>query len=300
MSNPWSHDRSVSIFSFHPHIVPNPDRPPPILSPMLLPKNRLRKETSFSKFDEDQPRYRLEWQIFLARGIAPAEQPTTPNLWPPLHFPGITRAQTDLAFPSGNDMETPQSYDEISQSHFRIRFSSSGPTGNPLALNGQGVITYATPPVESYTPTREKPWQGLWVGDYHGHDVEFLLFVQYDADEASRRPEVGPKLAKGEVYGYLGADINLQREVTDEPRHRPKGLQTPEGCIGRLEAWKLTGDPNVPKGKHTWIAEDLSDDGLIRVAEEHEFQGARIVKSWSQVASNNYQNGEPVVSPSYG
>ena len=47
----------------------------------------------------------------------------------------------------------------------------------------------------------------------------------------------------------------------------------------------------MPRGEYTWIAEDLGDAGLVRVATEEPFKGARIVKSWGHVAEHGYING---------
>lgn len=62
-------------------------------------------------------------------------------------------------------------------------------------------------------------------------------------------------------------------------------------CAGRLEAIKLTGDPNVPRGEYTWVAEDIGPDGLLRVADEKIFKGARVVRSLGHSAARNFRNG---------
>lgn len=64
---------------------------------------------------------------------------------------------------------------------------------------------------------------------------------------------------------------------------------------GRLEAIKLTGDPNVPRGEYTFIAEDIGRRGLIRVAEEPTFRGARVVKSVGHIAGRFFRDGKPVL-----
>lgn len=62
-----------------------------------------------------------------------------------------------------------------------------------------------------------------------------------------------------------------------------------QGCI---KAVKLTGDPNVPRGEITFVAPDISDIGLIRIAEDHEFQGARVVRSVGHIAEHGFRNGK--------
>lgn len=40
----------------------------------------------------------------------------------------------------------------------------------------------------------------------------------------------------------------------------------------------------------TFVADDIGDEGLIRIAEEEVFQGARVVKSMGHVAERGFQN----------
>jgi len=61
---------------------------------------------------------------------------------------------------------------------------------------------------------------------------------------------------------------------------------------GRIEAVKLTGDPNIPRGEYTFIAPDIGPSGLLRVASEEMFKGARIVKSVGHIAARGFRDGE--------
>jgi len=61
---------------------------------------------------------------------------------------------------------------------------------------------------------------------------------------------------------------------------------------GRIEAVKLTGDPNIPRGEYTFIAPDIGPNGLLRVASEDMFKGARIVKSVGHIAARGFRDGE--------
>ncbi|RMY49784.1 hypothetical protein D0865_07289 [Hortaea werneckii] len=45
---------------------------------------------------------------------------------------------------------------------------------------------------------------------------------------------------------------------------------------GRLEAIKLTGDPNIPRCEYTFIAPDIGHKGFVRVCDEEMFKGARV------------------------
>jgi hypothetical protein len=60
---------------------------------------------------------------------------------------------------------------------------------------------------------------------------------------------------------------------------------------GRIEAVKLTGDPNIPRGEYTFIAPDIGPNGLIRVAKEDMFKGARIVRSVGHIAATGFRDG---------
>ena len=60
---------------------------------------------------------------------------------------------------------------------------------------------------------------------------------------------------------------------------------------GRIEAVKLTGDPNIPRGEYTFIAPDIGPNGLIRVAKEEIFKGARIVRSVGHIAATGFRDG---------
>jgi hypothetical protein len=61
---------------------------------------------------------------------------------------------------------------------------------------------------------------------------------------------------------------------------------------GRLEAIKLTGDPNVPRGQYSFIAEDIGPKGLIRVATDEPFVGSRIVHAGGHVAGLGFRDGK--------
>jgi hypothetical protein len=120
---------------------------------------------------------------------------------------------------------------------------------------GDDISTYATLDPELYTPTPEKPYQGIWVGDYSGHGCEFL-WIHHDDGSLP-------------VLGYAPA---IPRE--------------------RLLAVKLTGDANVPRGEFSWVVEDLGNGGLVRVEKEPPFEGVRVVKSEGHVADTGFLNGE--------
>ena len=138
-------------------------------------------------------------------------------------------------------------------------------------------MTFGTLPEESYTPTKRKPWQGIWVGDYTGHGCEFLVILQKDVDRQSRIPVSGwspqptsarivsfagpnPENTSDEAHSSLKSPIRETAEDNESATFQEDYLlaDAADGsCVGRLEAIKLTGDPNVPRGEYTWIAEDI-------------------------------------------
>jgi len=128
---------------------------------------------------------------------------------------------------------------------------------------GEDVSTFATVDSAYYTQTKQTPYQGIWVGDYAGHGCEFLLIMQKD------------------VEGSEANQVEIERDDDNKDIYR-----------GRLEAVKLTGDINVPRGEYTFIAEDIGNAGYIRTAEEERFRGARIVNSRGHVAARGFQHDE--------
>lgn len=111
------------------------------------------------------------------------------------------------------------------------------------------------------------------MGDYSVHGCEFLLIHQPDsAEEDDEEP-----LTKQENEN----DEEFRARFLSERVYR-----------GRLEAIKLTGDPNVPRGEYTFVVEDLGSKGFIGVGRHPPFQGARIVKSQGHVAGAGFASGE--------
>lgn len=155
------------------------------------------------------------------------------------------------------------------------------PGHNPLARVdlhiGEEITTYATLDPELYTPTARYPYRGIWVGDYSGHGCEFLLIHQPERDDdGDFDPELLPR-REGET------DEDYAQRKIDETVYR-----------GRLEAIKLTGDPNVPRGEYMFVVEDLGPAGFVRTIQEPPFQGARVVKSKGHVAGTGFVNGKPL------
>jgi len=146
-------------------------------------------------------------------------------------------------------------------------------TSAPGLHLGEEVYTYATLEPWLYTPTKEKPYRGIFVGDYSGHGCEFLLMHQ---------PEDGEKFDESKI-------IQQEDETVQEWEARKKEERVNRGS---LYAIKLTGDPNVPRGEYTFVVDDLSSKGYVRTAAEKPFVGSRIVKSRGHIAARMFRNGE--------
>lgn len=174
------------------------------------------------------------------------------KLWPPPNIPSNNRIVRSI---KEGEFSDPQHWSEASQEAFRIRRWTSYRLMITPSSNS-AMITYSTFDPTLYTPTREKPYQGIWVGDYSAHGCEFLLVIQGDpADDE-------------EIQDTTGV---VQR--------------------GSLHAIKLTGDPNVPRGEITFKSGDIGPKGLIKVETEEPFKGSRIVRSQGHVAGLGFHDG---------
>ncbi|KAH8682649.1 hypothetical protein BX600DRAFT_479149 [Xylariales sp. PMI_506] len=163
----------------------------------------------------------------------------------------------------------PQSRLETSDKAFHI--SRRMETGRiPLGVQiGNQTETYSTLDPKLYTPTKEKPWRGIWVGDYNAHGCEFLLIHQPDSE--------GDKASQPLARRSNETDDQFEERFLRERVYK-----------GALEAIKLTGDVNVPRGEHSFIAKDLSNAGNPRFAREPPFSGARIVSAQGHVAHDDF------------
>ncbi|CAK4030622.1 F-box domain containing [Lecanosticta acicola] len=192
-------------------------------------------------------------------------------------------------------------------------FSYSNPTGAGGVLYHipESISTYATLPESVYTPTPAKPWQGIWCGDYSGHGCEFLVVTQPDPGAENPLPRgmdwlrqwfrSGRRESGSSTASFVSA-VEHQVESAEEeagvtypgrhadlPKDEPMAQGHDEVPTGRLEAIKLTGDINVPRGEYTFIAPDIGPGGFMRVADEDTFRGARIVRSAGHIASRGFR-----------
>jgi hypothetical protein len=261
---PWEYDELVLIHSFSPFPRLHLDQPILQLDPLppqsARPPSHTRFRTETPMPIEERNNHGVFQHLLLTRPVQ--EQPGM-ALWPPQTIPAKHRVRNISHDGFQGSGHRPETRAQICDQAFRMRRWMEM-AGNNLGLRvrmGEEVYTYATLDPKLYTPTPSKPWRGIWVGDYSGHGCEFLLMHQ---------PEDKVPFDERSV---------VQRE--DESVAEFEQRKNDEGVYrGSLEAIKLTGDPNIPRGEHTFVVDDLSD--LVRVADEEIFRGARVVKSRGQ------------------
>ena len=200
------------------------------------------------------------------------EEHPSMELWPPRIIPSRHRVRNSSQEGFAGINHKPHKRSEISDLTFRIRRWME--IGDGIHL-GEEVYTYATLDPDLYTPTEDKPWRGIWVGDYGGHGCEFLLMHQPDNEEPFDVTKV----------------IQAEDETPEE-----FNLRKTQGriCQGSLCAIKLTGDPNIPRGEDTFRVKDLSK--TVRIATEDIFKGARIVESEGHVAGRMFKDDNYIES----
>lgn len=111
--------------------------------------------------------------VSLCHGLPPHLQSNAMALWPPQIIPVRERVRNESRHLFRGEGHRPSSLSDVSENTFRIRkWVEFGGIGAPLGAHiGEDVMTFSTVPDEYYTPTKERPWQGIWVGDYSGHGV---------------------------------------------------------------------------------------------------------------------------------
>ncbi|OJJ46930.1 hypothetical protein ASPZODRAFT_131840 [Penicilliopsis zonata CBS 506.65] len=260
-SEVWDWNPEVVVLTFDPKVRLWLDDPV-----ILLKNNKLNgKPTRYYLHGEIRMPMEIESQhVYNAISLCPREYPSDleharpDKQWPPPAIPSSTRVYREVERHWSEWNERPRSIAQVSEAAFRIRRWAHFGVGMYLFTAGtsEALSTYATLDSSLYTPTKQKPYQGIWVGDYLAHGCEFILFLQRDGNNAHNNND------------------------------------SPSMNRGSLEGIKLTGDPNVPRGEVSFIADDIGDDGLVRIAgaDEAPFQGSRIVRSRGHVAGLGFQD----------
>lgn len=253
----WDWNPDVIVQTFHPKTSLWLD------DPVLFLKNP-GGERCYLNGETRMPMALETQNVFNAFSLCPRKCPSDPDpnkLWPPPTIPSDHHVYRNAELHVTNGVCRPPNPETMSEHAFRIRRWAHFRLGMPIFTAGrsEALATYSTLDPHLYTPTEEKPYQGIWVGDYSAHGCEFLLFMQRDLD---------------------GGDHDTSPSDGDEIIHR-----------GSFEAVKLTGDPNVPRGEISFASNDIGPGGFIRIADDALFKGARVVRSRGHVAGLGFRDG---------
>ncbi|KAF2230343.1 hypothetical protein EV356DRAFT_526809 [Viridothelium virens] len=336
----WAHDDEVIIHTFSPKVQLDLNSPAIRLGPYAHADGRscgIRESPLHKRLQREIPMdthtgpgsQGIYSTFMLTRPLDPSLINPGTSVWPPQIIPAGERARNESAQQFNAIGHKPSCLSEMSTGTFRLRkwmqFGTSripGHGGISMRM-GEDVVTYGTLKEEAYTPTLDKPWQGIWVGDYSGHGCEFLLVTQPNKEDERPLPE-GVRQRRSQAvlstaYFDTGTHAILnpypltvlnasdeteleaveeEEEITAEKEHGHYGQveSSDTRYRGRLEAIKLTGDPNVPRGEYTFIAPDIGSNGLIRTATEDPFRGARIVKSAGHIAGSGFRDDQYIAT----
>jgi hypothetical protein len=256
----WESNPSVMILSFEPEVSLWLDDPVLVLkdhdpSSQVAASQQWMPERRMPMSAESQSLFN---SLILCPKDTASSNAHNANVWPPPLIPTNDRIERDTL-----PLRLPERASEVSEVGFRIRrwahFRLGFQAG--MASDNEAIFSYATLDPSLYTPTKEKPYQGIWVGDYSAHGCEFLLLFQQDPSPSDSDSEDSEVDTSGDT---------VQR--------------------GSLEAVKLTGDPNVPRGEYSFLAEDIGPKGLLSVSDSKPFEGARIVRSKGHVAGLGFRD----------
>lgn len=312
----WDYDNDVRIWSFHPKLHLFLDDPVIKLDYIeKAPENRIQEEIRMQT--SIGTHHGIRSMISLCQAIPPRLQDPSMALWPPSNIPAVHRVRNESFSQFRHKSNRPSTSRKASDWTFRIRkWMEYSNLMRPLGTvrMGEDVATFSTLYEGLYIPTKRKPYQGIWVGDYSAHSCEFLLVLQLDQPPTSireKRHSTG-RLPSGVALTELSStnikydsDSGYSADGSSNPSpdwHSPSECENneaastndqPSGC---LVAIKLTGDVNVPRGQYTFIAEDISDAGLIRIADDDVFRGARIVESMGHVADQGFRDDRYITS----
>ncbi|KAM0478138.1 hypothetical protein ACHAPX_005326 [Trichoderma viride] len=317
----WSADQDVIIHGFEPVVKLHLDKP--VLQFRVQDRQEdggFSKRPGANRFADEMPMALDErlggmFSNFLLTRPMDSEEAVRRlergypygNMWPSPVVPAnhyVSGAQSGRGLTALSMQDRPRSRLQVSDQTFQIRqWMELTGTPSPLRFMGQGglagalqalvdeimeeeamgagagtlgvhigeeLVTYSTLDPSLYTPTPERPWRGIWVGDYSAHGCEFLLMHQPDDPPAT------------------DAELGIFRDEQDSDEAWEKKRLEARMYRGRLEGIKLTGDPNIPRGEYTFVANDLGPDGFVETATDAQFSGARIVKSEGHIAATGF------------
>lgn len=293
----WARNRNVIVQTYNPKVRLWLD------DPVILLKNNAVAPPSPGQYlyrEIQMPMAAEAQHVYSSFSLCarPSSPSVCPNRqWPPVTIPSESRVQRNVGSPS---YSRPQHLGQISEYAFRIRKWAHFPLTHPSFTmdSPENMTTYATLDAKLYTPTRQRPYQGIWVGDSVDHGCEFLLFLQRERDRRQpTRDQRSTRPARPGLESGPSRDVSLLVEgetetgVEGDQRSNHSGIEQ-----GSLEGIKLTGDLLVPRGEISFIADEIGPKGVIRIADEEPFRGARVVRCRSQVMSRNSRDSKSLRS----
>ncbi|KGO77237.1 Protein of unknown function DUF3506 [Penicillium italicum] len=269
----WITHPEVIMQSFEPHVHLALGGNPILFLNDLNPSSRTAPIQSFQSMTEARcmSMASIVQNIYKPLSFCSALSPGGPwidpdVLWPPRTIPSDERTVREL---KDSPPQILKHLSELSELLFRIRGWV-----NPRVMLASDKRTLTCSTLDDlYIPTPEKPYQGIWIGDYSAHGCEFLLILQKDITSTAHGDE-------------NESPIHTQDEVEYETLENAEDI----GQRGQLQAVKLTGDPNVPRGQFSFLAEDIGPRGLISDEMEEPFVGARSVRCRGHLAGIGFHD----------
>ncbi|KAF2837087.1 hypothetical protein M501DRAFT_938699 [Patellaria atrata CBS 101060] len=309
----WAGQSNAIIHSFHPKVQLDLNRTVIKLDKTMLPvgDGPLYSQEVWMDVHADAGSKGLTSMLALAHTLPPARLAPTTSVWPPWIIPASARTGNQSHNHFRSTGHRPQTRSDVSQTSFRLRKFlkfTNRIVSFDLGDFGTHVDTYTTLDPKLYTPTRQKPWRGIWVGDYSGHGCEFLAVMQPEESTAGPIPTRASQVLEARRSNSVSSDGSYQSAQTilssgesaeikvEQVKKDTNSSEDEVQYTGRIEAVKLTGDANVPRGEYTFIAPDIGPGGLVRVATEGIFEGARIVRSVGHIAEHGFNDDKYIPS----
>ncbi|KAJ6171948.1 hypothetical protein N7470_001015 [Penicillium chermesinum] len=211
----WAHNPEVMIQTFDPQVLLWLDDPVLFLKDHD-PKSQVCTSEAWAE-ERPMPMHSdsnlVHSTLNLCRQV-PAGVSHPDELWPPVTIP----TQSRVARRRRHQQSFPGPSSKIVDFAFAIRRWPMAAFVS-VALHDEIFVTYATLDPGLYTATEDKPYQGIWVGDYNAHGCEFILFIQQGTSLTAIKLTGDPNVPRGELTfkaDEIGPDSTI-RIAREEP-----------------------------------------------------------------------------------